>query len=211
MRYLLAVLLGVLAIVLGQCSSLPYESDSGFLNSAQANSSEWMVRVDGLVCKDLDGLVGACSKRVKSKTDIKVHHDPRPYSYRVAMRCTEGTGIDFSIDVLENQPWGYTIRHDKFKGFRSFTCQGEVFPNDRDNAISALWQIRFLVVDQDYKKRESVYFSNDQLVMGKHARYTTICDPTCDDESEGTVVKTTPTASAYSESEVMRFNYYNVK
>lgn len=209
MKKILSLLFVVFAF--SQCSSIQYEADIGFLNSAQANSMEWMVQVDNLICKDMEGMIGACTKRTKSDHSPILKHDPRPYAYRIDVRCTEATGIGFSMDVEAEKEWSYEVDAENFKTLRSFTCQGEIFPHDRDNKLSALWQIRFIVVDKDYKEREIIYFDVDdgKLIVGKHALHTRLCrDGKCEDYKEDTVIDAQKNTKAYSESEVMRFNYF---
>lgn len=201
-----------LAVLLtaGRCASIKYEDDIGFLNSAQANSMEYMVKVKGLVCRDLEGEIGACTVRVDSDQVIRFEQDPRPYAYRLAVRCTEGTGVDFSVDVEPNKDWSFEIEPKDFAEFRSFSCQGEVFPHDRDNSLSALWQVRLLVVDKDYRPRERIYHREGHLVLGKHAKYARICQENrCKNYSKKPIIEAKKGSSAWSESELMRINYYN--
>ena len=194
-----------------KCSHIKYEDDIGFLNSAQANSMEYMIQVDGFVCKDVEGKIGACTKRVKSKNDIVLEQDPRPYGYRLEIKCTSGTNIDFAVDVLPNTKWVYKIDRAKFSTFKSFSCQGEIFPDDRSNPISALWQVRFIVVDSAYKPRETMYYAEKKyVVLGKHAKHSRVCfNGECENHHKDTVVETGKLAQAWSESELMRINYYN--
>lgn len=213
MKHLLIGALALFCLGATQCTSIPYEADIGFLNSAQANSHEWPVRVADALCADMEGLPGACTKRVLSNAPVKLSHDARPYGYRIDVRCTAATGVGFSMDVPPNAVWEYELTPDKFQALRSFTCQGEVFPEDRDNSLSAIWQIRFLVVDQAYKARETPYISgssDDQiLVVGKNAKYATFCvEDECEMKREKTTIEFSQGMIAYSESEVMRFNYF---
>lgn len=204
--------LGATAIALGlvTCSALPYEADIGFLNSAQANSMEWALQVDGAVCRDMDNRVGACTKRIRSNHSPTLRHDPRPYAYAIQVRCTSATGIRFEDHVLADQEWVYRPPVQAFSDLRSFTCQGEIFPNDRENSLSAMWQVRFIVQDADYQARERIYERDGHLVVGKYAKYTTVCtrDRGCESHKEATVVEHPGAAFVYSESELMRINYY---
>ena len=207
------VLLSLAFVLMGasRCAGtgIKYEDDIGFLNSAQANSMEYMVKIGGKVCKDLDGKIGACTKRIRSDRGVTLCHDKRPYSYRLHLRCSSGTGIGFSVDIQKNKKWEYTIPHEKFKAFRSFSCVGEIFPQDRKNNLSATWQIRFIVVDKEYHERERIYHTKKHIVLGKHALYSTVCSKgKCKTKKKKTVVKAPKTAKAYSESKVMRYNYY---
>lgn len=209
-------ILALLSISLlgSRCSSIKYEDDIGFLNSAQANAMEFYVSVDSIPCKDVEGNIGACTKRIKSDQDPILRHLPKPYAYTIDVRCTEGTGIGFSMDIEEGAAWEYAIPHSAFIDFRSFTCTGEIFPHDRDNALSARWQIRFIVFDTDYKERESIYIDDDgNIILGRYAKYARVCeDGDCKNYKERTVVKvdTGKEIVAFSESEVVRFNYFGL-
>ncbi len=192
------------------CSSLPYEDDIRFLNSAQANSMEWLVTIDNVVCKDVEGIVGACTKRVRSDHSPVLRHAARPYDYSIDIRCTDGL-IGFSQDVPADEDWQYTLPHERFERYRSFTCTGEVLPKDRKNALSAIWQIRFVVFDTEYKERETMYIDDKTLILGRYAKYATVCqDDRCRDYKEKTSVKVDPkkVITAYSESEIVRLNYF---
>lgn len=209
MRFKIAVLLSSLFIMgASRCTSIKYEDDIGFLNSAQANSMEWMVTIDGRVCKDLDGLIGACTKRIKSNQSPVLKHDSRPYAYQVHVVCSKGTGIDFSQDVEANKTWTYTIDAEAVKDFKSFSCVGEIFPQDRANSISMLWQIRFVVVDVAYQRREILQGDSRGFLFGRHAKYAKACGRSgCKSFSKTTAVKFKNGIRAYSESEQGRFNY----
>jgi len=195
-----------------KCSSIPYQDDAGFLNSAQANSLEFLVTIDNVTCKDAEGFVGACTKRVRSNHDPILRHEAKPYSYTIDIRCTEGTGIGFSMDVPADTKWEYAIPFEKFADFLSFSCTGEIFPGDRENSVSAKWQIRFIVYDAIYKERELMYVNDEGfLILGKFSKYARVCqDGKCKDYEEKTCVKVDPKKKivASSESEVLRYNYY---
>lgn len=207
-KVLLALPLLFFMLGMGNCSSFKYEPDLGFINSAQANSMEWLLFLDGKTCKDMEGRIGACTKRVKSNAAIQFRHDPRPYPYRIDVRCTQGTGVGFSMDVEAGAAWSYEMPADRFQGFRSFSCQGEIFPHDRPQNLSALWQVRFLVVDAAYRERELIYRAKSRMVFGRHAKYVRVCEKEeCETYSKAPVVKAAAGARGYSESELLRFNY----
>lgn len=191
-----------------RCTSIKYEDDVNFLNSAQANAFEWMVMVDGKVCKDLDGEVGACTKRIKSDHSPTLKHDSRPYAYQVQLKCSQGSGVeDFSQDVEANKSWSYKIEASKITA-TSFTCIGEAFPQDRDNKLSAKWQVRFLVYDVEYERREILQGDSRGFLFGRFAKHAKACSSSgCKNFYKTTAVKFKNGIKAYSESELMRFNY----
>lgn len=204
------ILFLILCISLTACSCIKYESDIGFLNSAQANSMEYLVKVGDSVCRDVDGLVGLCAKRVKSNRPLKFKHESRPYGYRFHFRCSSSINSDFSVDVDSDQAFNWEIKPNKFEGVKSFTCVGEVFPEDRDQEVSAAWHVRIIVIDGDYLPRESIYESvksgKKLLILGKHAKYGVINGKSY--KKKPTIKIKKPIKFAYSESERCRFNYY---
>lgn len=197
----------VLFILLSACQSIEYASDAMFFNSAQANSFEYLVRVNGKPCKDMDGRVGLCAKRLSTKENLVFTQDARPYSYQVFIQCSKGL-VDQTFSVGKNKPFSMTIYADQIKE-KSFTCIGEVIPNDRAE-VSALWSVRVMVYDGDYIPRETIYIQaakgKEALILGRYARFTNIGDQVADKK---TAVKYDKNKTYYSESEAMRFNYYN--
>ena len=188
------------------CQQMKYASDLGFLNSAQANSPEYLVKINGKFCKDLDGQIGLCAKRVKSDEKITFVLDKRPYSYRLNVDCSSLVDFKLSVDVLEDNVFEFSIDPELFKEAKSFTCIGEVFPQDRPQEVSAFWHSRFVVFDKEYQARESIYVQGKNLILGQNAKYSIL-------NEEKTIKKKTAVNSdrvekAYSESDAMRFNYW---
>lgn len=199
----------LLTLLLSGCNSLKYESDIGFLNSAQANSMEYYAKINGTPCRDMDGIVGLCTKRLASNQELKIEMDARDYAYRFNLQCTSTLGVDFSQDVLAGKAFSFAISPEKFRDVRSFTCIGEVFPQDRDQEVSANWSVRVVVYDSQYQPREIVYVYENHLIFGKHARYITADGKRY---SKKTSLKGADQIRfAYSESERMRFNYWWAK
>jgi hypothetical protein len=203
------------AILLVGCNSLPYKSDAGFLNSAQANSNEALVMVNGSVCKDMDGRPGACLKQVSSEEDIVILLHARPYSYKLDVRCSTPLGISFPVSVPKDDSFDFTISKEVMEPFLSFTCKGEIFPDDRDQQISMSWHLRIVIYDAKYRKREVMYKTERSgkkyLVLGSHAKYAYVCDDKgCKDYKKKTIVRIHGEPVAWSESEVMRLNTYGL-
>lgn len=204
--------------VLAACNSLPFKEDVGFLISAQANSPEFPVYVNGHLCTDMEGYVGLCSKRVKSSEDIVLKFDPQDYAYLMTVKCSSGIPQVPVSTVPSGQPFSFKITHDQFVQFSAFTCTGEVSPQDRTPPIEAQWEVKFKVYDSQYTAREQIFRIDDGekhfLVLGQFARTAWVYD---EDEwhqhFKDTVVQLRGDplkAKAYSESFVMRYNFFNM-
>jgi hypothetical protein len=188
------------------CKPIKYTSDFGFLPSAQANSPEFLVKINGKYCKDMDGRIGLCAKRVRSNEKIILVLDARPYSYRLNVNCSSLVDFNLSVDVAQNAAFSFEIHPDSFQEVKSFTCIGEVFPQDRPQEVSAFWHSRFVVFDKEYQERESIYSDGEHLVLGQNARFSLLNEEKA--VSKKTRVKAAGINKAYSESETMRFNYW---
>ena len=200
-------LMFIFALIFG-CTKLAYESDSGMLNSAQANSYEYLARINGKVCKDIDNLVGLCAKRIKSDEKLIISYDSRPYDYRLQVTCSSSIGYSETFDVLKEKKFQVEIPHQGKA--RAFSCTSEVFPLDREISVSAKTNVTVRTVDANYQPRESIYLlghnKRQHLIFGAHAKYVTM-DGRHKSRKTTMRVKDDP-SSAYSESEIMRFNYY---
>lgn len=176
MKRLALVLVGILAA----CSTLSYVDDSDFLVSAQADSPEFPVYINGKICKDTDGIPGLCSKRIRSNEALTLHMDARPYSYVLQLACTKELGESQSFSIQKDMPFEHSIKPENFSRVKSFICIGEVLPDDREMPISAKWEIRAKIVDQAYVRRETPYFKTDKgktfLIMGQHAKFSSVFD-----------------------------------
>jgi hypothetical protein len=210
------VFLGVV-LLLGACTTLAYKDDIGFLVSAQAGSSEFPVYLNGKLCRDMEGLPGLCAKRLKSTEPLTFSFDAQSYSYSLNIRCTQGVDTIPPATVPSGEQYSFTLKAEAFAQFRSFTCIGEIFPQDRDSPISSQFEVRFSVVDARYLPREAIYLRDKDgktgLVLGAHARTSHVFDEgKWKRYSKKTIVeiKGDPEqVKAYSESFAARFNYYN--
>ena len=211
MRTLLLLIL--LSTTACSCINIKYEADNAFLNSAQANSMELLVRLNGSPCMDMDDKVGLCAKRIPSDKKLVFTQDARPYGYRIYIKCSRSVDVDQSFDIEKDAPFKFEILPEKFIGVKSFTCIGEIFPADRDQEVSALWSARIVVFDKNYTPRTSIYKiksgKKKYLILGKNARYSFLNGKW---KKKKTHLKVTGENNfAYSESERMRFNYWRVK
>ena len=212
---LVSVVLALALVGASRCTSLPYKDDLGFLVSAQADSPEFPLTINGKPCKDLDGILGLCTMRVQSNNGVRFDIDTQNYSYHLDVKCTATISSDFGVDVLKNSKYSFTIDPAKFSSVESFVCIGEVFPNDRPQPLSAKFEVRIKVVDAKYEAREVIYPFMDRgknwLVLGEYARTAWVCDAgKCKEHSKDTAVEVSDpkTATAISQSYNMRYNSY---
>lgn len=206
--FIFTILLSLFAC---SCRSIKYKPDLGFMNSAQANSMEYYVRINDKICKDMDNKVGLCAKRIASNKKLTFSFDVRPYSYTLTLRCTGAIDSDFSIDIAKGSLYSFSIIPEKFSHVKTFTCIGEIFPHDRDQQISATFHVRVVVFDGKYVERELVYTKMKRkskfIVFGSHAKYVTYNNKHYKNKPS---IKTKSFKQfGYSESERMRFNYIN--
>lgn len=210
-RFLPAILIALAALA---CSTLKYSDDRVFLVSAQADSPEFPVFVNGKICKDTDGIPGLCSKRIKSNEPLEIRMDPRPYSYTLKLNCTRELGESQTFPVPSGLEFKHAITPEKFAALSSFICIGEVLPDDRDLPVSAKWEFRAKIVDRAYNAREEIVLIKKHgrqfLVLGQHAKFSSVFDEgEWKTYKEKTVVEIKGDPAhvlAYSESFNMRFN-----
>ena len=198
--------------------TLKYIDDKELPVSAQVNSPELPVYINGALCKDTDDIPGLCSKRIKADEDLEITIDPIPYAYRFALGCSDSIKTSVSSDVLVNVQFKTTITKDKYQQAKSFTCIGEIHPKDRPNTVSAKFELRVKVVDPKHQAREKMQLYRDGnkkfLVLGANAFHARVCEQNkCTNYDKTTTVPVydLSTLYAYSESYNMRYNYFNVK
>lgn len=211
---LIPLLLAVVMVILS-CSSLPYSDDVGFLVSAQANSPEAPIYLNGAACKDMDGNPGLCSKRIRSTDTLVIHFDPLSYGYNLQVSCSSPIVVP-GATVPAGQPFDLSITPAQMAGRLSFICIGEIFPQDRTQPSSSKWEIRIVVSDVNYVSREQMNLirkgNTDYLILGKYARTSWVYDgKSWKQYKKKTIVplKDASKAMAMSESYSSRWNYYN--
>jgi len=206
-----------LAIVflLVACAEITYEPDRSFLNSAQAGSFEYPMKVNGYLCQDMERVPGLCSKRLADNQALILSISPQLYAYRAQLTCSRDLGADRSVDVAKNEELTLRVEPERFGTLRSFTCIVEIFPADRAEELSAKAEVRVKLYDHRYVGRESMRINTVDgkrvLVTGANAKYSKVClDDICTRHTEKTAVEIGAAARvfAYSESERMRFNYF---
>lgn len=202
----------VLLFLVVACTALNYVTDKGFKVSAQANSFEFPVKLNGFPCKDMVGKIGTCVTQTGSKNPLTIYLIPRPYSYTVSFKCSAGLDFSKSFDVAENKEFSVAI--EDYRDLKFFQCIGELFPDDREVEVSSKFWFFVKVVDSEYDRREEIYKDEEYFVIGKHSKYVTICykDGKCKMKKKLTYYKDkdNDVASIVSESEAMRFNYYGI-
>lgn len=211
---------GVLAALaaFNACQSIAYKDDIGFLVSAQANSPEFPAYVNGHLCVDMDGLPGVCSKRIRSDEDLVLRFDPQGYVYTLTLTCSSGMPARPSVTVPANTSHVEMIKPSEFIQFRSFSCIGEVGPQDRQPPISAKFRVNVTVTDAAYVGMDRIFHGNvdgkNVLVIGQYARAAWVFDQgkwTRYDKATAVEVRDPPEKlKAYSQSFAMRFNYFNM-
>jgi hypothetical protein len=206
----------ILVLILVACTTIKYQDDTGYLNSAQAESPEFPVYLNGKVCKDTDNQPGLCSKKIQSNSILSIEIPALPYSYKLDLACTKSLDESKIYDVEANTKFIRLIPPEKFASVKSFICIGEIFPKDRPEQISALWEVRVKISDKAYTPRESIYLTKKHgfvfLVMGEYARSILVYDQgQWRHYSKTAVVRIKGDPSkvrAYSESYQMRFNFF---
>lgn len=195
-------------LIISSCKELDYVSDSGFLNSAQANSYEFPLVINGSLCQDMDGRPGICVKQIKNNAVARFALPSRPYSYSLVIKCSSELGYSPTFSIPEGRPFDFAI--EDFKGLRSFRCIGEIFPDDRPQEVSASFQVFFSVYDEEYERREEVIKIDDMLILGKHSKHVYLCNKKfkCQHKEEKTYVKAGKYSYIFTESDTMRFNHW---
>jgi hypothetical protein len=207
MRFLVCLLL-----LLG-CYDLKYQPDTYFMGSALANSPEFLVKVNGTVCKDADNQIGACYKRISSSQDLQLDILPLDYAYTFHLTCTDTISSDVKKDVLANQPLSITIPSSKYGTVKVFNCVGRVFPLNRREDISAFFEVRVRLVDSQYTKLEDIYKTKykdkDVMIFGKYAYKTQTMDNGMWKQLDKVTVGK-PHSAVIVESYNMRYSYYGL-
>jgi len=203
--------------MIAACTQLAYKDDTGFLVSAQANSPEYPVYINGKMCVDTEGYPGACTKRIGSTEDAVFKFDPQPYAYLLSVACGGGIKVP-SATVPKDQPYAFTITADQMASVRTFVCIGQVSPQDRSPSVPASFNVTIVITDARYVAREKPFITSDHgtpyLVLGEFARDAWVYDDgEWSEHSEEPMVEIEgdpKEVRAYSSSFNMRFNYFGV-
>jgi hypothetical protein len=205
-------------LVLTACTGIKYEADTGYPLPTASGSLESIVYINGVVCKDMDNVVGICSKRLKNDTDLVLDIPPKDYGYNLNIVCSSNIAFEANYDVIKKQGFKVTVPSNNFYDERHFICIGEIRPNDRD-FVSHKFEVRVRVLDAEYVSRnEMMTFDKGRktyLVCGKHARYVSVYqDGEWKFYNKKPVLKfkkgELANVQVISESESGRLNYYNL-
>lgn len=201
---------------IGACSTLQYQDDIGFLVSAQANSPEFPIYLNGALCKDNDGNPGLCSKRISTADTLTIHFDPQAYAYNLTVDCTSPMVVPGATVPL-GQPFDLAITPAEIGGLKTFICEGFIFPQDRATPVNAMFDVRVVISDANYVPREAITTTvqngDTYLVLGQYARNSWVFDGKgWSLHTQDTMVKldTLVGVQAYSESFSGRFNFYSL-
>lgn len=201
-------ILSLMAMTLMSCVAVQYTDDTVFMSSGQAGAPEYPVKVSGKWCRDMDGIPGGCYLRWPNDKDILVEVLPVDYEYRIRILCSDNLGINQTFDVMANEPYAFVIPWQRFENEASFTCMGRVFPKDRPEPVSALFEVRVRVHDGAYQRREDMYHTRGYQIFGSGSRTVTYWkDGSQKLASKKTYLKTKEPVPAITESYNMRFNY----
>ena len=176
-------LLKYVAIILflcsiSSCNNSKYKSDIHLLGSAQANSPEFLIRINGNPCKNGQGEIGLCIMGVKRNRALSFSLNILPYDYDLEIICSSNVDVEFNTTVFQGDTFSYTVSPDRFSHVTVFNCQISVYPHEHVNAMFA--SMRFFVVAEDYKSMDTPYTTTRRgktyLVTGSHARFIYLND-----------------------------------
>lgn len=205
----------MLAMGASNCTQhIKYESDKGMLAPYQAEVFEFPVDINGSVCKDMSDQVGACTKIISERQDLNFGIASLPYNYNIVMKCSSQVNFSHNQDIQLNQPHRVVISKELYQGAAEFICIGRITPSDR-SFVSSRFEVRVRVQDGQFVKRENGYIYTEKnksyLVMGKNALYTYVFDNGFwKTHEKAPVIQVYDLANlkAFSESEIMRLNFY---
>lgn len=201
-------------LLLFGCNTIKYQDDIGYLNSAQAGSYEFPVKIGRSVCKDMNNEVGLCSTRLPNNQDLNIEIEPQPYAYTYVLTCSSALDVNHSANILANTAATIIVPFTHYGALKAFTCIVQINPMDRQK-VSAQAEVRVVLFDANYQAREKMYTielkGDNYLVLGQHARHSIVCERNkCKSYNKDTIIKIKEPREllAYSESYQMRYNYY---
>ena len=156
--------------------SFEYEADRGFIPASSANSPEFLVMVDGYYCVDISGKGGLCSTRIRRLKDSVIEILPQSYSYKLHFLCSKSLDFEFSQDVKKEEKNTIRIPQQKYSNVDTFVCIGEVFPDDREDKVSASFEIRYRVLANDYVEADEIKYKDNTFFLGRYSLYSKIYD-----------------------------------
>lgn len=219
MRFLkISFLIPMIFCIMGasNCSQIKYKSDSGLMAPYQAGILEFLVKINGHNCKDMSGSIGSCTLQLSTRNNIKIAIMAQKYDYSVHLVCSSNINYEYSNDIPKNLPHVIEINKEIYAYVTQFICIGKITPSDRD-FMSARWEMRIRVFNGQYVQRANGFIFKKKkktyLNLGKHAKYVWVYDKDkWKYHRKRPVIRVRGDLNklqAYSESEIMRFNYYN--
>jgi hypothetical protein len=175
MKILVSILL--LSTFLVSCE---YEDDFQFMSDARGNLFSEEVYLNNDLCRDMSNTTGACTLQIPSTAPLKYLIAARPYSYRLTLVCSKKISFELTRQVKEMEVLEFAIPNSNFENETSFTCIGEIFPEDRIQAVSAKFETRIKVFNPNLIRldKPSVRSENNKkyIVLGKYSLHARICD-----------------------------------
>lgn len=160
-------------------NSCKYEDDFSFVSDSRAGLFSEEVYINNFLCQDMSKTVGACTLQIASNAPLTYRIAPRPYAYRLTLVCSSKINFQLSREVKEMELLEFQIPNDKFDTQSSFTCIGEVFPQDRDEAVSIKFETRIKIHKPNLILLDKPFIQNkdgkDYIVFGKYALHGRVC------------------------------------
>lgn len=208
----------IILFLLSSCTNIKYRNDTGFQMPVTSGALESLIFVDSKPCKDIDGEIGLCSKRLFKDRSLELKIPPHDYNYNLNLICSKSINFNRSIDVLKGQEIEIVIEEDNYQHVTHFTCIGEILPMDR-GFVSHKFEVRVRLIDPEYVKRNEITVYNKgrkyYLILGQYSRYSQVYrNNKWEYYDRKTVLKIKKdeinTIKAMSESESGRMTYYNM-
>ena len=167
----------LILLLVVSCTSLKYVSDDGFVLPTTGGSLESLVFIDSMPCKDMEGMIGVCTKRLVRDRDLEIELPPRDYAYNVNVTCSANINFSNNYDVPEKSTFTVKINKDLYDDEKQFFCIGSIAPMDR-GVVTHKFEIRVRLVDTDYIKRNNITVyekgSSYYLITGQYAKYVQV-------------------------------------
>jgi hypothetical protein len=159
-----------LLIFLMSCGGIQYENDLGFTPSALANSPEILVYINGTACKDSDGIIGFCAKRIKKDKAFELVVDPRPYDYQYVTDCTDSVQyLPEAGTILKGVKYVFRLDPSAYGTQTIFNCTFLMRPLDRPEPIASFSRVTVNLVAADYTTLEVPTVSEKGTAFGKYS------------------------------------------
>lgn len=194
------------------CKIGEYKEDFGFMVSAQANSPEFPVLVKGLVCKDLEGVVGVCSIRIPETENFELVVMAQQYDYEYAFNCSKNVTGAFPIKeyVKAGVIKKLVVLKEAFPIEKTFNCSIIIKPTDRPEPISSFAKVNVIITQAGYQGLERPYKDGKYFVFGEHAKYIAYkVDNEWKYAQEKAYIRKTNIQEAFIESYAGRHGYYH--